>query len=117
MINDIRVYNYDENGLLIGRTSQIEEYLDKKFSSIEVDVDLSKVERKLCNIDCNITHSTEHILDAIEESKPCLCHLATKEDLKQAKCNIIQEIKESEQTIIKEIDEKFVNLNDLINNQ
>lgn len=142
MYSDIREYNYYDNGRLITRVSQVEEYLDKKFADIHVDVDLSEIEEKIDNstnlinenisasvdnitediseasndikeaisesennIKNSMTDSVTEIKDAIEAAKPCLCNLATKEDVCKAKC-----------AIIKEIDEKFVDLNELVKN-
>lgn len=123
-MNDIRIYNYYDDEPLITRQTQAKDYFDKKFANIkvDVDVDLSGVNKKLDNIldtttavDTHISDSTNEIIEAIEESKPCLCHLATKEDVCHAKCEIIHKIETSKEEIINDIDEKFVDLNDLIN--
>lgn len=136
MLNDIRIYNYNDDQPLISRTVQIQEYLDKKFADIQVDVDLSEVENKIDNVNDNITtinnnisdkingstveikaaieESTTTITEAIEESSPCLCHMATKEDISNAKTEIISKIDENKDLIIKEIDDKFVDLNELV---
>ena len=123
-MNDIRIYNYYNDEPLITRQTQAKDYFDKKFANIkvDVDVDLSGVNNKLDNIldtttavDTHISDSTNEIIEAIEESKPCLCHLATKEDVCHAKCEIIRKIESSKEEIITDIDEKFVDLNDLIN--
>lgn len=122
MLNDIRVYNYDSNEPLISRMTQAKEYFDNKFANIHMKIDLSGVEGKIDNsteeikeaINNAADNSTSEIIDAIEESKPCLCHLATKEDVCKAKCAIISKIEEDKDLIIKEIDDKFVDLNELI---
>lgn len=122
MLNDIRVYNYDSNEPLISRMAQAKEYFDNKFANIHMEIDLSGVEGKIDNsteeikeaINNAADNSTSEIIDAIEESKPCLCHLATKEDVCKAKCAIISKIEEDKDLIIKEIDDKFVDLNELI---
>lgn len=123
-MNDIRIYNYYNDEPLITRQTQAKDYFDKKFANIkvDVDVDLSGVNKKLDNIldtttavDTHISDSTNEIIETIEESKPCLCHLATKEDVCHAKCEIIHKIESSKEEIINDIDEKFVDLNDLIN--
>lgn len=123
-MNDIRIYNYYDDEPLITRQTQAKDYFDKKFANIkvDVDVDLSGVNKKLDNIldtttavDAHISDSTNEIIGAIEESKPCLCKLATKEDVCHTKCEIINKIESSKEEIIKDIDEKFVDLNDLIN--
>lgn len=116
-MNDIRVYNYYDDEPLITRQTQAKNYFDKKFANIkvDVDVDLSGVNKKLDNIDSHISDSTNEIIDAIEDSKPCLCHLATKEDVCKAKCAIIHKIEESKEEVIEDIDEKFYDLNNLIN--
>lgn len=136
MLNDIRVYNYDSNEPLISRMAQAKEYFDNKFANIHMEIDLSGVEGKIDTVNNDITainqkidnsteeikeainnaadNSTSEIIDAIEGSKPCLCHLATKEDVCKAKCAIISKIEEDKDLIIKEIDDKFVDLNELI---
>lgn len=127
MINDIRIYNYHDDSPLINRTTQVKEYLDKKLSNVQVNVDFTEVEEKISDVketmDGKLTEvketmvadftevkdvisdSTNDIKEAIEDAKPCLCNLATKEDVCKAKC-----------AIIKEIDEKFVDLNELVKN-
>lgn len=116
MINDIRIYNYHDDSPLINRTTQVKEYLDKKLSNVQAKVDFTEVEEKISDVKETmngnfaevkeaISESTSDIKDAIEDAKPCLCHLATKEDVCKAKCEII-----------KEIDEKFVDLNELVKN-
>lgn len=105
MINDIRVYNYYDESPLINRTTQVKEYLDKKLSNVKAKVDFTEVEEKIADVKETIYDSTSDIKETIEDAKPCLCHLATKEDVCKAKC-----------AIIKEIDEKFVDLNDLVKN-
>lgn len=123
-MNDIRMYNYYDDEPLVTRQTQAKDYFDKKFANIkvDVDVDLSGVNKKLDNIldtttavDTHISDSTNEIIEAIEESKPCLCHLATKEDVCHAKCEILNKIESSKEEIITDIDEKFVDLNELIN--
>lgn len=106
-MNDIRVYNYYDNDRLISRMQQAKEYFDEKFGNIHCDVDLSEVDNR-------IDTSTNKVLTAIEDSKPCLCELATKEDICRAKYKILDKIDKSEKKIIEEIDEKFVDLNELI---
>lgn len=116
-MNDIRVYNYYDNEPLITRQTQYKNYFDKKIANInvDVDVDLSGVDKKLDNIDLHISGSTNEIIDVIEDSKPCLCHLATKEDVCKAKYDIIHKIEKTKEEIIEDIDEKFYDLNNLIN--
>lgn len=106
-MNDIRVYNYYDNDRLISRMTQAKEYFDEKFGNIHEDIDFSEVDHR---INC----STHKILHAIEDSKPCLCNLATKEDVCKAKHQLIDKIDSSKKEIIEEIDEKFVDLNELI---
>lgn len=137
MHNDIRVYNYDDNEPLITRMAQIKSYLDKKFAESQTKVDFSEVHEHLNQVDedvkaihfdvdlsevnqniekakneviSNTESCKEEIIEKIEDSKPCLCKLATKEDV----CHIITHIENSKKEIIEEIDEKFVNLNDLV---
>ena len=114
-MNDIRIYNYYNEEPLVTRQTQAKNYFDKKFANIKVDADLSGVNEKLDNIDTHISTSTNEIIEKIEDSKPCLCHLATKDDVCNAKCEIIHKIESSKEEIINDIDDKFVDLNDLIN--
>lgn len=143
MYSDIREYNYYDNGTLINRVSQVEEYLDKKFADIHMDVDLSEIEEKITDATIDVkeniseakddikttissteseikedmANSVTEIKDAIETAKPCLCNLATKEDVCNAKCTIIRWMEDNKDEIIKEIDEKFVDLNELVKNK
>lgn len=107
MINDIRIYNYNDESPLINRTTQIKEYLDSKLSNVKANVDFTEVKETIItstdSIKDSINESTETIEEAIEDARPCLCNLATKSDV----CNAKNEI-------IKEIDEKFVDLNEII---
>lgn len=109
-MNDIRIYNYHDESPLVTRETQAKDYFDKKFANIKVDVDVD-----LSGIDKHISDSTCEIIEKIEDSKPCLCHLATKEDVCRAKCEIINKIDSNKEEIINDIDEKFVDLNEIIN--
>lgn len=114
MVNDIRIYNYYDDGPMVNRTTQIKEYLEKQLSNVEAKVDFTEVEKKIADVKETVTTSTTDIKEAItdstidikeaiEDAKPCLCHLATKDDVTKAKTEIIDKI-----------DEKFVDLNELI---
>ena len=92
MLNDIRIYNYNDNEPLITRMEQAKKYFDDKFANIHADVDLTEVENKIDTVNTNIVNgneevkgvindSKEEIIEAIESSKPCLCNLATKKDI------------------------------------
>ena len=125
MLNDIWIYNYNDNEPLITRMEQAKKYFDDKFANIHADVDLTEVENKIDTVNTNIVNgneeikgvindSMEEIIEAIESSKPCLCNLATKKDICEAKCAIINKIDEDKDLIIQHVDEKFVDLNELI---
>lgn len=90
-----RPYEYDYDTSYVGRTGVIENYLDKKFSSISVDPNLIKttietsVHDSLGNIDCkfcSVHHHIERAKDEIIEhdSIGCTCNLATKADIENA---------------------------------
>lgn len=111
-MSDLRRYDYFDNEPLITTTTQIKDYLDGKFSNIKVEVS----DEKLDNIIDNINSAKSEIIYTVEESKPCLCNLATKKDVCEAKCAILKKISSSEENIIKEIDENFVDLNEVIKN-
>lgn len=136
MRNDIRMYGYKDDAPLISRIEQAKEYFDDKFANIIANVDLTEIETKIAEstsaVQSSISQSEESIIDnissintsiddakseiieAVEDSKPCLCNIATKDDIKQSKTDIINEIDNSKDLIIKEIDDKFVNLNELV---
>lgn len=118
MFDDLRSYNYYNDEPLITKMSQAKEYFDSKFSNIHVEADLTEISKEIKEskdeIAQEIKVSKSEIIDAIDDSKPCLCHLATKEDVCKAKCQILGKIEESKNEINTHIDEKFVNLNDLI---
>ena len=118
-----RPYEYDYDTPYFGRTSVIESYLDKKFSSISVDTDLikdtieSSVHESLGNIDCKFCSVHNHIDRAkneiIEhEGCGCTCNLATKQDIADA----IQQINTHTDEKFDEIDfpTQFADLNQQI---
>ena len=124
MTDDIRIYNYLEDGSLISQGQQAKKYFDEKFANIhvDVDVDISEIDESLDNITKAINNvpnavnekiqdAKSDIIEAIEDSKPCLCHLATKEDVCKAKCEVINKITEAKE----DIDETFFDLNEQIN--
>lgn len=110
--NDIRRYDYHDDEPLITRMTQAKEYFENKFANIKVKtvVDFTEVEDK-------IDSSTAEIKDAIEDAKPCLCNLATKQDVCRAKCEIIHHIHEDKEEIVTEFNEKFYNLNEIVKNE
>lgn len=136
MRNDIRMYGYKDDAPLISRIEQAKEYFDDKFANIIANVDLTEIETKIAestsavqssmsqseksiidnisSINTSIDDAKSEIIEAVEDSKPCLCNIATKDDIKQSKTDIINEIDNSKDLIIKEIDDKFVNLNELV---
>lgn len=129
MVNDIRVYDYYDGEPLITRMEQVKNYLDNKFSHVHADVDLTEINQKITEsteeingkitvstkeLSQQITNSTAELSEKIEDSKPYLCNLATKEDVCKAKCAVINKIESSKEEIIKDIDEKFVDLNELV---
>ena len=93
-----RPYEYNYDTPYIGRTGVIENYLDKKFSSISIDTDEVKevietsVHDSLGNIDCKFCSVHNHIERAKNEiienenggGGGCTCNLATKEDIANA---------------------------------
>lgn len=107
MREDIRLYNYNDGQPLVSRMEQARKYFDEKFSNVHADVDMNKFNEKADEV-------KSEIIEAIDDAKPCLCNLATKEDICKARCSIINEIDDSKETIIKEIDEKFGDLNEMI---
>lgn len=99
-----RRYDYDSNVGLIGRTEQIEDYLDEKFSSVSVDPNLVEsaiamgMDKSMCQINCQFCATNEHIEHAKNEIvckmncqppvTPCPCNIATKEDVRKAVTDI-----------------------------
>lgn len=107
MIGDIRQYDFHDEEPLKTRMTQAKEYFDEKFSNIKAKVDTTEISEI-------ISDSTSEIKETIIDNKPCLCNLATKADVCSAKCAIIKTVNEDKDLIIKEIDEKFVDLNEQI---
>lgn len=107
MNGDIRNYDFHDGEPLITKMSQAKEYFDYKFSNIKAKVDTSE-------ISVMIDDATDDIKETIRDSKPCLCNLATKADVCKAKNEIMNKVDCDTDKIIKEIDEKFVDLNEQI---
>ena len=120
-----RPYEYDYDTAYVGRTNVIENYLDKKLSSISIDerevtrVIEHAVHDSLGNIDCKFCSVHNHIdraKDEIINHEPggCMCHLATKEDI----ANAIERINAHTDEKFDEIDfeQQFVDLNQQIAN-
>lgn len=140
MRNDYRTYNYYDNEPLVPRVTQIQEYLDKKLGNIHIEFDTKDITDKIDKVDKDVTDTistissaistvTEdiknsvkdeisdakgEIIDAIDEASPCLCNLATKQDVTNAKTDIIKQIETSETNIKTEIEEKFSDLNEIV---
>lgn len=147
MLDDIRMYNYNESGRLITKMEQAKEYLDSKFAGVG-DVDFTDVNQSISklgetittdietkiedamsdvsqsitnlsesittDIDAKIDDAKSDIIEAFEDSKPCLCNLATKQDVCKAKSEIIGKITEADSDIKAYIDEKFVDINEQV---
>lgn len=110
MHNDIRVYDYIEDGSLVSRMEQAKNYLDEKFANVHADVDLTDVRR-------DIHHATHHIIDEVEDNRSYMHHhLVSKDDLHKTRCSIFKKIEDSEKDVKEYIDEKFVDLNEQIKN-
>lgn len=124
-----RAYGFREDNRLISRMTQFEEYMDEKFANITVDdsnienVVKESVENSLSGIECefkkvhgHIDCAENHIIDAIEKNsdKVCTCHLATKEDICHAVCDINRHVDEK----FDEVDflKQFSDLNEEIRN-
>lgn len=107
MIGDIRQYDFHDEEPLKSRMAQAKEYFDEKFSNIKAKVDTTEI-RGI------VSDSTYEIKETIIDNKPCLCNLATKSDVCCAKNAIMRRVDEDKDLIIKEIDEKFVDLNEQI---
>ena len=107
MIGDIRQYDFCDEEPLKNRITQAKEYFDKKFSNVRAKVDTREIKEI-------VSDSTFEIKETIIDNKPCLCNLATKTDVCCAKNAIIRKVDEDKDLIIKEIDEKFVDLNEQI---
>lgn len=109
-------YDYDTDTGLITKTEQIKDYLDEKLSNISVDTDLiqttieTSIDKSMDKIDCQFKAVNCHIENAKNEiinnsCGTCTCNLATKEDIKNAVCQINQHT-----------DEVFSDLNEQVKN-
>lgn len=122
-----RPYDYNYDTPYIGRTSVIENYLDKKFGNISIDkrelrhVIKSSVEESLGDVDCQFCSIHNHIERAKNEiinHEPCNCmdlsNLATKSDIENAIVRINEHTTEKFDEL--DFDEQFQDLNQLIAN-
>lgn len=95
MSRTYRPYEYDYDTSYVGRTGVIENYLDKKFSSIDIDKkeiketietsvhdSLGDIDCKFCSVHNHIERAKNEIID--EGSSKCTCNLATKDDVTNA---------------------------------
>ena len=119
-----RRYGYKSDVGLIGRTEQIEDYLDEKFSGVSVDTELiertieNSMDKSMVRIDRNFCNTNAHIECAKNEiinnmgNQPCTCNLATKEDVR----NAIKEINDHTDEKFDEVDflKQFSDLNEQI---
>ena len=118
-----RPYEYDYDTSYVGRTGVMENYFDRKFSSISIDKDeiretieesvhdsLGDIDCKFCSVHNHIEHAKNEIID----SQPCMCHLATKEDI----ANAVNQINTHTDEKFDEIDfaQQFTNLNEQLSN-
>ena len=122
--NEYKEYGYNDKVPLIDKCSQMYDYLEQKFNSIgHIDTDvientitntiensLGDINCKFCTVNKNINRAKKEIIEEVQEIKtPCLCHLATKEDVRQA----VKDINEHTDEKFNEINfiEKFSDLN------
>ena len=122
-----RRYVYKSDVGLIGRAEQIKEYLDEKFSNVSVDTDLiettientintsiDKVNCGICGINNHIECAKNEIINNMGTCKPCVCNLATKEDVQ----NAVKEVNAHTDEKFDEVDfiKQFSDLNEQIKN-
>lgn len=135
-------YDYNSDVGIVTRDEQIKEYLDKKFSSIDVDVnvDMSSVEEKiekssqdtidkiesstqstieklehgLGKTNCHIERAKNEIINNSSCCNPCQTNTITKDDI----TNAINEINSHTDDKFNEIDfeKQFSDLNEQIKN-
>lgn len=116
-------YDYNSDVGIVTRDEQIKEYLDKKFSSIDVDVnvDMSGVEEKIEKLEhglgktnCHIECAKNEIINNSSCCSPCQTNTITKDDI----TNAINEINSHTDDKFNEIDfeKQFSDLNEQIKN-
>lgn len=104
MNKDLRYYGFNENTQVISQAEQLGRMLSGKVGPSDGDGSISQT----------IKESTNKIVGAIEGSNCGCCKTVTKEDLCKAKSNIINAIEGNKRDIIKEIDDKLVDLNKIV---
>lgn len=121
MPHTYRPYDYTSGDIpLITRMEQFKEILS---GEITVDVDkttikeavsegLGDINCQFCSVHNHIDRAKEKIIDKIEENKPCMCNLATKEDV----ANAVTKINKHTDEKFDEIDflSQFENLNEKV---
>lgn len=124
---DYRKYGYKDDVPLVSRCEQMYDYLDKKFSSVNIDTDqiettientinnsLGDINCKFCNVNCHIETAKKEIIETVKENSTsqCLCNLATKADVQQ----VIDDINKHTDSKFTEIDfnAKFEDLNEQV---
>lgn len=118
-----RTYDYDDNAPYVGRVTIIENYLDKKLSSISIDDEKitntieASITESLGDINCKFHSVHHHIEDAKNEiienqGGGCMCNIATKKDIADAVKNINTHVDEK----FNEVDflKQFSDLNEQI---
>jgi redox-regulated HSP33 family molecular chaperone len=86
---EYRRYNYGDDNGFISQISQIYDYLDKKFSSVNgSDEQFEDINSKLCHIDkhieCAKNQIIKHNCSCESEAPKCTCNVPTKQDIKDA---------------------------------
>ena len=97
MKQDYKRYNYRDNVGLVTGLEQFEDYLNGKLSNITVDTDIieesvkkgmddsiSKIEDGLDKVNENIENAKNEIIENENCHHPCICNLATKQDIQCA---------------------------------
>lgn len=124
-------YDYNSDVGIVTRDEQIKEYLDKKFSSIDVDVNvdmsgvedkiesstqttIEKLEHGLGKTNCHIERAKNEIINNSSCCSPCQTNTITKDDI----TNAINEINSHTDDKFNEIDfeKQFSDLNEQIKN-
>lgn len=120
-----RPYEYDYESSYVGRTGVIENYLDKKFSSISIDTNeiketietsvhdsLGNIDCKFCSVHSHIDRAKDEIINS--EIGGCTCNLATKQDIENAVAQINTHTDEKFDEI--DFNRQFADLNQQIAN-
>lgn len=123
---DYKRYGYGDDTPIINKDAQWKEYFDSKFGGINntedidiaiknsIDASMEHIHSDICRINCNVNHSKCEIIDEIHNIQtPCLCNVATKEDIQNAvkEINSFTEAKfesfEDLNQMVREINEKI----------